>query len=340
MSQQKKLERVLDLLLSEDSNQAAELLHQVIVEKARVIYESIVDEEDSAEDDMDAQGDVVGGEPNKDFTDAISSDQEEIDADEHNDGEASDDFDDLEDKDEEYEDFKSQIEELRAKFSEITGELLDTVDSMEDELDDNESEEDEEDGYDDEADDELDSDFDEIESDYVAEDSHCHKCDCDPCECPEEEHPMFEKKKSAKLKVAPQAKKMPKGKKMAEETQFLKKTADTGQRGTAKFVGTGKDSHLGAEQDRSVFSKAPSKPSYGGTPDNLLGSKSTGGEYGKFTADKGKDDTLSDNLDVKPKHSSIKADSTAKYTGGKVAGEGFNKSPLTRAPSKPGSRND
>ena len=73
MSQQKKLERVLDLLLSEDSDQAAELLHQVIVEKARVIYESIVDEEDSAEDD--AADDVVGGEPNKDFTDAISSDQ-------------------------------------------------------------------------------------------------------------------------------------------------------------------------------------------------------------------------------------------------------------------------
>lgn len=329
MSQQKKLERVLDLLLSEDSDQAAELLHQVIVEKARVIYESIVEEEDSAEDDMEAQDDVVGGEPNKDFTDAISSDQEEIDADEHNDGEASDDFDDLEgeEHEEEYEDFKSQIEELRAKFSEITGELLDKVEDLDgeegeegDDFDfDDESEGDEEAGFDDAADDELDSDFDEIESDYVAE-----------------------KKKTAKLKVAPQVKKMPKGKgkKVDEETQFLKKTADTGQRGTAKFVGTGKDSHLGAEQDRSVFSKAPSKPSYGGTPDNLLGSKSTGGEYGKFTADKGKDDTLSDNLDVKPKQSSIKADSTAKYTGGKVAGEGFNKSPLTRAPSKPGSRND
>lgn len=336
MSQQKKLERVLDLLLSEDSDQAAELLHQVIVEKARVIYESIVDEEDSAEDD--AADDVVGGEPNKDFTDAISSDQEEIDADEHNDGEASSEFDDLdgeEEHEEEYEDFKSQIEELRAKFSEITGELLDKAEDFEF---DNESADDEEDGFDDEEIDDLDDDFEEIESDYVAEDGHCHACHQDPCECPEEEHPMFEKKKSSKLKVAPQVKKMPKGKKVEEETQFLKKTADTGQRGTAKFVGTGKDSSLGAEQGKSVFSNAPSKPNYGGTPDNLLGSKSTGGEYGKFTAEKGKDDTLSDNLDVKPKQSSIKADSTAKYTGGKAAGEGFNKSPLTRAPSKPGSR--
>ena len=46
MSQQKKLEKVLDLLLSEDQNQAAELLHQIIVEKARTIYERIVEEEE------------------------------------------------------------------------------------------------------------------------------------------------------------------------------------------------------------------------------------------------------------------------------------------------------
>jgi len=39
MSQQQKLEQVLDLLLSEDSDQAAEILHQIIVEKARTIYQ-------------------------------------------------------------------------------------------------------------------------------------------------------------------------------------------------------------------------------------------------------------------------------------------------------------
>ena len=44
MSQQQKLEKLLELLINEDSDQAAELLHQLIVEKARVIYESIVDE--------------------------------------------------------------------------------------------------------------------------------------------------------------------------------------------------------------------------------------------------------------------------------------------------------
>src|SRR4051812_19240875 len=89
MSQQQKLEKVLDLLLSEDSDQAAELLHQIIVEKARVIYESIVEEEDSEDDaeELD-ESDEVGGEPNKDFTDEIASDKDEVDSDEQNDGEA------------------------------------------------------------------------------------------------------------------------------------------------------------------------------------------------------------------------------------------------------------
>ena len=53
MSQQKKLEQVLDLLLSEDSDHAAEILHQIIVEKARTIYESIVDEEETEEEDKE-----------------------------------------------------------------------------------------------------------------------------------------------------------------------------------------------------------------------------------------------------------------------------------------------
>ena len=64
MSQQQKLEKVLDLLLSEDSDRASELLHQIIVEKARTIYESIVEDAEEDKDDVDS-GDEVGGEANK-----------------------------------------------------------------------------------------------------------------------------------------------------------------------------------------------------------------------------------------------------------------------------------
>ena len=44
MAQTQKLEQVLDLLLAEDQDKAAQMLHQIIVEKARDIYESIVEQ--------------------------------------------------------------------------------------------------------------------------------------------------------------------------------------------------------------------------------------------------------------------------------------------------------
>lgn len=339
MSQQQKLEKVLDLLLSEDSDQAAELLHQIIVEKARVIYESIVEEDDAEEDkDKDEldESDEVGGEPNKDFTNDISSDEEEIDADEHNGGEAGgeeagegDEFDDEEDN--EYEegdvedrvqDLESQLADLRAEFDELMGEELqepehsDLAGEFEDEV---------------EPADEFDNeDGDNDMPDFGGEEKVVGEVVAS----------MFEKKKSSKLEKAPEAKDKKKDKKVDEETQFLKKTADTGQKGTAKFVGTGKDSSLGAEQGKSVFTRAPSKPNYGGKSDNLLGSKSTGGEYGKFNAGSGQDDTPSDNVDVNPKKNGSNVDkSEGKFVGtgkGSQSGQTGIKSPLTKAPTKPG----
>lgn len=147
MSQQQKLEQVLDLLINEDSDQAAELLHQIIVEKARVIYESIVDEEadeevDEAKEDDDEkldEAEEVGGEPSKDFTDEISSDTDEIDSDEQNDGEAEGDddsesdgesdgeFGDFGDEEEmsteeKVQDLEAQLASLRAEFDALMGE--------------------------------------------------------------------------------------------------------------------------------------------------------------------------------------------------------------------------
>jgi len=336
MSQQQKLEKVLNLLLSEDSDQAAELLHQIIVEKARVIYESIVEEEDDAEkEDLD-ESDVVGGEPNKDFTDEISSDKDEVDSDEQNDGEAGGSEDDSEgsdDEDEEgaadefggdmggegtteerVEDLESQLAELRAEFDALMGEEMqepqhaDMAGDME------------MDGDVQPAGDDMGGmpDFgggaeEKVVGEVVAT--------------------MFEKQKKAKLEVAPQKKDAKKDKKVDEETQFLNKTADTGQKGTAKLVGTGKNTPLGAEQTKSSFTNIPPRKDYGGKPTNILGSKSTGGEYGKYNGNSAKDDTPTDNVKVDPKKSGIKADTTAKWTGGKASGEGFTKSPFTKKPA-------
>lgn len=324
MSQQQKLEKVLDLLLSEDSDQAAELLHQIIVEKARVIYESIVEEEDAEELD---ESDEVGGEPNKDFTDEISSDKDEVDSDEQNDGEAgSDDEDDGDDSDmaaaddeigegsteDRVEDLESQLAELRAEFDALMGEEMqepqhaDLASDMD-----------------------MDGDVEpagEEMPDFGGQGSEEQVVG-------EVTARMFEKAKKEKLEVAPQKKDAKKDKKVDEETQFLSKTADTGQRGTAKLVGTGKNSPLGAEQNKSPYTSIPARKDYGGKPSNILGSKATGGEYGKYNGDSAKDDTPSDNVKVSPKSSGVKADTTAKYTGGKVAGPGFTKSPLTKKPA-------
>lgn len=334
MSQQQKLEKVLDLLLSEDSDQAAELLHQIIVEKARAIYESIVEE-----DTVVTEGeDEVGGEPNKDFTDEIASDKDEVDSDEQNDGEAGGDEDDGEgadDEDEEgaadefggdmggegtteerVEDLESQLAELRAEFDALMGEEMQEPQHAD-----------------------MAGDMGGMGDEVAPAGDEMGGMDMGGGMGGEEKvvgevvATMFEKKKDKKLEVAPQKKDAKKDKKVDEETQFLNKVGDTGQRGTAKLVGTGKNTPLGAEQTKSSFTNIPPRKDYGGKPTNILGSKSTGGEYGKYNGDSAKDDTPSDNVKVEPKKNSVKADTTAKWTGGKASGEGFTKSPLTKKPA-------
>jgi hypothetical protein len=340
MSQQKKLEKVLDLLLSEDSEQASELLHQIIVEKARVIYEGIVDEEDVEETDKDEldESDEVGGEPNKDFTDEISTDKEEVDADEHNDGEAgsdeeSDDGDEEGEEDDEFgdeddgmgegstedriEDLESQLSELRAEFDALMGEEMQEPEHADlgGEFGGDEVEPADEFGGDEMGAPDMGGmgGEDKVVGEVVAT--------------------MFEKSKKPKLEVAKQKKDEKKDKKVDEETKFLNKTADTGQRGTAKLVGTGKGMTLGAEQNKSPYTNIPARKDYGGKPTKIGGNGGSGGEYGKYNGDSAKDDTPSDNVNVEPKKNGVKADTTAKFTGGKAAGPGFTKSPLTKKPA-------
>jgi hypothetical protein len=339
MSQQKKLERVLDLLLSEDSDQASELLHQIIVEKARTIYEGIVD--DDEKDELD-ESDEVGGEPNEDFTDEIAADKDEVEGDHQNDGEAEEAEDDSEEgadnfdadtdaegdfgaeaegsTEERVEDLESQLAELRAEFDALMGDEMGQGDEL---------------GGDEFGGDELGGD-DEVEPAFGAE--------SDPQDgipdfgggaeekvVGEVVATMFEKKKASKLEKAPEKKDLKKDKKVDEETKFLNTVADTGQKGTAKLVGTGKDTPLGAEQNKSPYTSVPARKDYGGKPTKI--GSGTGGEYGKYNGDSAQDKTPTDNVNVKPKNSSVKADTTAKFTGGKTAGEGFTKSPLTKKPA-------
>lgn len=134
MSHRQKLEQVLELLINEDHDAASDLLHSVIVEKARTMYEDLVDED-------------FGGDEKEDFAGEIEADKDEIETDEiyddeegeEGEDEPSDDDDDDDDEDEvedRLEDVESQLAELRAEFDQIVngGDVVGDDSGFEDEV--------------------------------------------------------------------------------------------------------------------------------------------------------------------------------------------------------------
>lgn len=120
MSHIKKLEEVLELLINEEEEQAADIFHQIVLEKAREIYAELVED--------------FGSDVDTDYADEIEQDKNEIEADElFNDAEAAGDEGAEEageegetegeqaEEDERIADLEAQIEELTAKFEELLG---------------------------------------------------------------------------------------------------------------------------------------------------------------------------------------------------------------------------
>jgi len=118
MAHQQKLEQILDLLINEEADAASELLHSVIVEKARTMYEDLVEED-------------FGGDEKEDFASEIEADKEEIESDEIYDDEGEEELGDEEGDSEEpaeeeeiedrIEDVEAQLAELTAQFEQIIG---------------------------------------------------------------------------------------------------------------------------------------------------------------------------------------------------------------------------
>jgi hypothetical protein len=140
----KKFEQLMDLVINEDNDRAQELFHEIVVEKSREIFESIMaeemdDDEDMMEDDMDGgMGGQVG-----DLLDEINA--EESGLAEEEDGEEDIDFGDEEvefgDEDlgdeeggEEVEDavirIEDKLDQLMAEFEDIMGGGADAGDDM------------------------------------------------------------------------------------------------------------------------------------------------------------------------------------------------------------------
>lgn len=124
----KKFEKLIDLIINENEEKARELFHQIVVEKSREIYESIMDEEMMADEDMD---EGMGGQVGQ-LMDEISAEESGVmEDDEEMEGEeeAEYDFSDDEDAGEEH-------EEAEEDLADEVHDLEDRVVSIEDKLDD------------------------------------------------------------------------------------------------------------------------------------------------------------------------------------------------------------
>ena len=61
-----KYEQLIDFIINEDEAKARELFHQIVVEKSREIYESLIDEQDLEE---------IGGNEVEELVDEVSADE-------------------------------------------------------------------------------------------------------------------------------------------------------------------------------------------------------------------------------------------------------------------------
>jgi hypothetical protein len=141
-----KLEQILELLLSEDTEKAEAALHEYVVGKAREEYLRVLDESDDefGDEEIDQTGD---------FEDEITADQDEIHSDETGeddfaDDEFADDGEDFADDqmddagfDDDVEDrvdsIEAELEDLRAEFERLmTADMDDMGDDMGDDMDD------------------------------------------------------------------------------------------------------------------------------------------------------------------------------------------------------------
>lgn len=114
MTDRVKFEQMLEHLINEDQDKAKELFHNLIVEKSREIYESLLAEEFGDEEDMfdgEESEDEIGGDETDDFVDDVEYDSEESEDEIGGEGE-----EELEDR---VIDLEDALDELRAEFEKV-----------------------------------------------------------------------------------------------------------------------------------------------------------------------------------------------------------------------------
>jgi plasmid stabilization system protein ParE len=123
MSDNNKFEQLIELFIAEDEQGAKDLFHEIVVEKSRDIYESLVDEEqveETAEVEEDAEAveesgfdeAEIGGDQSDDMIDDIEADEQGLSM------EADADDEEIEDR---VVDIENALEELKAEFDALMG---------------------------------------------------------------------------------------------------------------------------------------------------------------------------------------------------------------------------
>lgn len=138
----KKFDQLIDLIINEDEEQAKDLFHEIVVEKSKEIYESIMEEEMMDDDLEEGMGGQVG-----DLLDEINAEEEGVAEEEEAEDEIDVDSEEIFDIDgdedegsssEEVEDavirIEDKLDELMAEFEEMMGKE-DDLEGRDDEMD-------------------------------------------------------------------------------------------------------------------------------------------------------------------------------------------------------------
>jgi len=162
----RKFEKLIDLIINENEEQARALFHDIVVEKSREIYESMMEDDMYMDDSMANDGQKLGGqvgqmmdeigveeegmyeeEEDLEFDDMDDGEDEMIDIDMDDEG-GEEEHEDLEDR---VVDLEDKLDQLMAEFEEIMGDEEGEAEEEEGEAEEEEGEAEEEEGEEEEA---------------------------------------------------------------------------------------------------------------------------------------------------------------------------------------------
>lgn len=302
---QEQLESVLDYLINGELTEAEDLLHRVVVEKSKHIYESLVHEEEDCDemDDEDELEEGVGGDPKSSYADDIQANKRKVKSEEFREEDEEEGFEDefsAEDEGEDgsyefdldgndegdefggEEDFGDEFggEEDFDMEGEDTGEIASRMEDVEAALA------------------ELTAEFHEIFADELGDDEEDFGDDMeDEAELSDMgdldyEEPAANDDMDDDMEDEDEFDKAV-GEALEEATAFLKATADAGMKSEGNEVAKGKSAPVNTN---SVHATSPRKD-YGGKPVDFAGGSPESG--GKATQPK--DENAEDNVKVPQK---------------------------------------